>query len=65
MFCSCFGGFGLSHVVATINKMKHDNASILLADGSPIGAQQISVKYKDSSGSIGKMIKAVVSNCVW
>eukprot|EP00979_Chaetoceros_neogracilis_P001216 scaffold221_cov191-Chaetoceros_neogracile.AAC.1 len=39
--------------------MKHDNASILLADGSPIGAQQISVKYKDSSGSIGKMIKAV------
>jgi hypothetical protein len=47
VFCSCFGGFGLSQVVATINKLKHDNATILLAEGSPIGAQQTSVKYKD------------------
>eukprot|EP00979_Chaetoceros_neogracilis_P000120 scaffold30_cov133-Chaetoceros_neogracile.AAC.1 len=32
----------LDQVVATINKMNHDNATILLADGSPIGAQQTS-----------------------
>jgi hypothetical protein len=43
--------------------MKKNNASILLADGSQIGAQQNSVKYRDLSGSIGDMMKALVSIC--
>ena len=51
--------------MATINNMKKNNASILLADGSQIGAQQNSVKYRDLSGSIGEMMKAVVSNYLW
>jgi len=51
--------------MATINNMKKNNASILLADGaSQISAQQNSVKYRDLSGSIGGTIKAVVSICL-
>ncbi len=46
--------------MASINNMKKDNASILLADGSSIGAGQSGIKYRDLSGAIGSMMKAVV-----
>ena len=49
--------------MATMNKMKKENASILLADGSTsIGMSQINgLKYRDLSGSIGEMMKSLVS----
>ncbi len=52
--------------MASINNMKKDNASILLADGTAIGASQNGVKYRDLSGSIGNMMQMVVSdyNCL-
>ena len=46
--------------MASINNMKKDNASILLADGTSIGAGQSGIKYRDLSGAIGSMMKAVV-----
>ena len=51
----------LSQVMATINNMKKENASILLADGTTIGTSQNSLKYRDLSGSIGEMMKSLVS----
>jgi hypothetical protein len=47
--------------MASINNLKKDNASILLADGTAIGANQNGVKYRDLSGAIGNMMKTVVS----
>ena len=59
--CICIQTFFLSQVMATINNMKKENALILLADGTTIGTSQNSLKYRDLSGSIGEMMKSLVS----
>ena len=48
--------------MATNNTMKRDNASVLLADGIEIGVVQSGVKYRDLSGSLGSMMRELVSS---
>lgn len=43
----------------SINDAMSENASICLADGTVIGAQQRSIRYRDVSGPIYRMLKAV------
>jgi hypothetical protein len=45
----------------TIDESKSEHASITLADGTIIGAQQRSIRYQDVSGPIYDMIKSIVS----
>ena len=52
--------------MATLNKMKNENASILLADGrTSIGMSEINglngLKCRDLRGTIGEMMKCLVS----
>lgn len=44
-------------VMACINKLKATNATVVLADGSSIGAMSENLTYKDLSGTIGFCIK--------
>ncbi|KAL7499275.1 hypothetical protein ACHAWT_006896 [Skeletonema menzelii] len=46
-------------VMKIVNDYKLDNASVLLADGTSIGATTSSVGYKDLSGVIGNSMKAI------
>ena len=45
----------------SINDSMSEHASITLADGTVIGAQQRKIRFPDVSGPIYRMIKAVVS----
>lgn len=52
----------VDQVMAFLNSMKSTNATILLADGSEMGASATTgLSYKDLSGMIANMIRAVRS----
>ena len=46
-------------VMKIVNEYKLENASVLLADGTSLGATASSVGYKDLSGVIGNSMKAI------
>lgn len=49
----------VDEVMAYINNVKRNNATVLLADGGDIGASQNGIKYRDLAGAIGNMMKTV------
>jgi len=51
----------IDEVMAAINKLKRDNASILLADGSSIGSAADNIGFKELGGRIGDMMKYISS----
>ncbi len=53
--------FPNDQIMKAINDAMSTNASISLADGTKLGAQQRSIRYQDVSGPIYRMIKAIVS----
>jgi|AntRauTorckE5430_2_1112549.scaffolds.fasta_scaffold01258_6 hypothetical protein len=50
--------------MASINAMKKENATVLLADGTDIGAAAENMTYKDLSGMMGNMMRYLVSNFI-
>jgi len=51
----------VDEIMRTINESKSEHASITLADGTIIGAQQRSIRYQDVSGPIYDMIKSIAN----
>eukprot|EP00978_Attheya_sp_CCMP212_P048121 scaffold475246_cov59-Attheya_sp.AAC.1 len=49
----------VDEVMSRINTMKANNATIVLADGTALGAQHVGLAYSELSGVIGLMMRAI------
>ena len=45
-----------------LNVVSSTNDTVVLADGSPVGKKEPTIKYDDLSGVINRMMTLVVSN---